>query len=153
MTPLPPTLPPASLWRRWAALSYDLFILAAISMTYGACATAMQQTLGVTSNTPYHPTLQHPLYFVGWCLLLLAYYWLSWLKSGQTIGMKAWKIQLIALQGPLKPLTLLLRAITGALGALLLGLGYFYSLFNTQKDCWPDAITRTRIIKVGAHSK
>lgn len=142
--------PPAPLWRRWASFGYDLFILAALSMAYGALATGLQQLFTPITPADYQPTLQHPVFFIGWCTLILAYYCLSWLKTGQTIGMKAWGIQLTPLRGALTPQKALLRCLAGLTGTLLFGLGYVYKAFNANKDCWQDAITHTRIVKTGA---
>ena len=95
-TPTPPpapyhrALPPASLWRRLVALLYDGLLLLAIAFAYTAAVLTIQvQLLGYAEAEP-----------MGWRALLglwffaSIYYVWCWRRSGQTLGMKTWRLRL-----------------------------------------------------------
>ena len=61
----PSTFPTsAPLWRRFAALVYDTFLLGAISMAYGAVVTAIGAAFGAEQTQDYSPMFE-----AGGCLL------------------------------------------------------------------------------------
>lgn len=106
------------LWRRLFALFYDLFAVLAIVATVGlACQFATQGQL-ITTGAHVH---------IAWWyqpvqgLTVAAYFLVSWLRGGQTLGMRPWRIRVASNDGT--RLTLrqaLLRLIVAALPLLLL---------------------------------
>lgn len=73
-----------------------------------------------------------------------AYFWVA---RGQTLGMLAWRLHVVALDGG--PITLrqaLLRFVGGLLSVISLGLGFVWQLFDAHRRSWPDLISGTRII-------
>jgi uncharacterized RDD family membrane protein YckC len=87
--------PAAGLLRRLAALAYDcllllavLFVgtLAVLPLTDGEAITPAAQGLG--AYLAYRGYL---------ALLALGYFGLAWTRGGQTLGMMAWKIRLVAI--------------------------------------------------------
>jgi len=86
---------PGSLWRRLAAIIYDGLLLFAIIII--ATALTLPFT-GFKGSSEYNPMLSMYLllvifFFNGW----------FWTHGGQTLGMRAWRIQLVQAHG--KPLT------------------------------------------------
>ncbi|HRH78562.1 MAG TPA: RDD family protein [Cellvibrionaceae bacterium] len=145
----PPTRS-APLWRRFAALGYDSLILMALSMGYGALITSVKVALG-TPGQDYQPMLHSPLYFLGWLLVLVSFFLYSWCRSGQTIGMRAWRIQLIPQDSAQRALSIkqaLARCLFGSLSMLALGAGYWYGWFNPEGNTWHDAMTQSRVIVI-----
>lgn len=147
-------LMPSPVWRRIAALVYDTLILLALSFLYGATITTIAVQQGSTPQE-YQPMFQTPLFLMGWVLCLLSFYCWFWHKSGQTLGMRTWRLKLIQDKKSAQTPTwgqCLLRSLISPPAILLFGLGYWYSLINKDKNSLQDKLTKTRviIIKKGA---
>jgi uncharacterized RDD family membrane protein YckC len=79
---------------------------------------------------------------------VLFYTWF-WTHGGQTLGMRAWRIRVHRDDGaPLRWRDALLRFGAAWLAVLPVGWGYWSSLFDAEKRCWHDRITRTRVSEV-----
>ena len=149
----PPTgdsWPTAPLWRRFAALVYDGFILLALSLAYGALVTAIAVFMGAQSQE-YQPMFRHWLFGLGWVICLQGFYFGFWRRSGQTLGMRTWRIRLsdranaTVLAGRAQCLARVL--LTPPL-VLLGGAGYWYRFFNRRGDCLQDKLSRTQVVVV-----
>jgi uncharacterized RDD family membrane protein YckC len=77
---------PAPIWRRLAAAAYDGLLLVAIWLAVLSIDLLVRKTFA----------LEHNPVLLRWCLFLagLAYFGLSWTRGGQTVGMRAWRLQL-----------------------------------------------------------
>ncbi|RYZ81198.1 MAG: RDD family protein [Moraxellaceae bacterium] len=149
--PTPPRSAP--LWRRFAALGYDSLILMALSMGYGALITSVKVAFGAPEQD-YRPMLHSPVYFIGWMAVLIGFYLYSWCRSGQTIGMRSWRIQLIPQDPNAKLVSLkqaLWRCLFGSLGLVFMGAGYWYRLFNREGNTWQDLMTQTQVVLIPKH--
>lgn len=73
------------------------------------------------------------------------YFAVCW-RYGQTLGMKAWRIELAADTRPVGWSRLLLRFLTAVLSLAALGLGFVWSLFDRQGRTWHDLASRTRLV-------
>jgi len=105
----PPSPEPAGLARRLAAIGYDCLPLLALLML------ASLPWLLVFGDAP---ASRHPLYRLYQLYLLaaaFAFYGYFWLKAGQTVGMRAWRLRVRSRNGG--PLTLA-QAATRFLTAL-----------------------------------
>ena len=96
----------AGFGRRFAALIYDGFLLAALLMTYtGAILifthrAVLPETYGAWVY----------LYRAGLVAVIAAYYVFNWIRSGQTLGMRAWRLRAVSDAGsPLNTTSTLLR--------------------------------------------
>ncbi|RUL71471.1 RDD family protein [Dyella choica] len=106
------------LWRRLFALLYDLVAILAIVMVVGLiCQLATHGRL-ITTGTQVH---------IAWWyqplqgFVVAAYFLVSWLRGGQTLGMRPWRIRIAGNGGA--RLTLkqaLLRLAAAAIPLLLL---------------------------------
>jgi uncharacterized RDD family membrane protein YckC len=107
---------PAPLWRRLAGLVYDLFaVVAVVAVTVMLC---LLLTLG---QLDYHAWW----YRSALLLAVAAYFLLSWLRGGQTLGMRPWGIRLTARDGTRPGLArAVLRFAVAALPLLLLALAH-----------------------------
>lgn len=151
----PSTFPTsAPLWRRFAALVYDIFLLGAISMAYGAIVTAIGAAFGAGQTQDYSPMFKAggvgELVLLGWVLTLAAFYVLSWHFRGQTVGMKAWRLQVIDAASTDTQHPSLIRAAQrsawGLLSFAMLGVGYWYRFIDSEKRCLHDKLSRTQVI-------
>jgi len=71
------------------------------------------------------------------------------LHGGQTLGMRAWKLQLQNMRpGPISWWQVLLRFMVALLSALLCGLGYLWMLIDKQKLTWHDRYSETRVVQL-----
>lgn len=88
--------------------------------------------------------------FQGFLLLVLfAYFAAFWLKSGQTLAMKTWRVRLVRADG--RPLTFKLAALRFGLafaGLACAGLGFGWALFDRDRQFLHDRLLGTRLIRV-----
>jgi uncharacterized RDD family membrane protein YckC len=106
------------LWRRLIALLYDLVAVLAIVMTVGLlCQLATGGQLITTGAQVHIAWWYQPLQAV----VVATYFVLSWLRGGQTLGMRPWRICVTTREGA--RLTLwqaILRAAVAAVPLLML---------------------------------
>lgn len=109
-------LPPASFLARIASMIYELLLVTAVVFV----ASFVSLLSVVDLHVPWQMFL-YRLYLVG---VLFAYFSAFWLRSGQTLAMKTWRIRLVGRSGgPLSFKQAALRFIVAlcALSGLLLG--------------------------------
>ncbi|MES2682692.1 MAG: RDD family protein [Pseudomonadota bacterium] len=88
---------PAPIWRRLAAFTYDSLLYVAMLMAGLVLANfVIAVAIAKNANTPLHNLTLLPLYGYGIGVIVFAW---SWAKGGQTLGMRAWRIQVRRLDG------------------------------------------------------
>ena len=138
--PMPPSNP-ASLSLRVVAALYDLFPLIALWML-----TAGLMLLAVHGNVDAaHPPLA---YRIALRLALLAvstaYFVVSWSRGGQTIGMRAWRLRVVAKDGGRLPWPrALLRFVVAVASLAALGVGFIWCQFDRERRGWHDIAARS----------
>lgn len=142
----------SGLMRRLAALIYDSFLLFGITFAgYGTLLLLLKIIFHGVDNledVQPGPALQW-LFAFGWFASMLSYYYISWRKQGQTMGMKAWRLRLQQHDGTLaSPKQCIVRGISAPLSMLCLGLGYLWILLPNSKGCFHDLITDTEVVVV-----
>ncbi len=144
-------LPRAGLLRRLAALLYDAFLVAAIWMLLGYIVVAI---FGTESNQVINEQVQtDPVQdFVLFTLMVASctgFYLYFWLRSGQTLGMLAWRLRLENIDGTLVTPTQGLKRFIAAWPAFFcLGIGYFWLYFDANRDTLHDRLCKTRVVLV-----
>ena len=129
--------PPAPLWRRLAAMLYDSLLVVALWMIVGAIAVAVNG--GEATGGP--------LFNSALFLITFLFFGLFWTRSGQTLGMMAWRLRVETEQGQgISWMQALLRFFTAAAAALFVGLGYWWMLFDKQQRTWQDRYSETRVV-------
>ncbi|HEY4092809.1 MAG TPA: RDD family protein [Luteibacter sp.] len=112
------TMPlPAPAWRRFAAIVYDALAVVAIVMVVGLIAQMV--TGGHVADDKGHVVAwwYQPLQGV----VVGAYFLFSWMRGGQTLGMRPWKIRVVARDGGAVDLKRgLIRLVVAGLPVLLL---------------------------------
>ena len=97
--PAPPVeLKPAGLLRRLAALLYDMLLLVAVLMTVTWLLLPLTRGEAITRETVGALEYLYQLLLLG---LIVAYFGFSWTRSGQTLGMLAWRIRVLRSDGSL----------------------------------------------------
>jgi uncharacterized RDD family membrane protein YckC len=129
----------AGLLRRLAALFYDSLLLLAIWFIATALLLPFTEGEAVPPNNPLLPTY---LLFLS----VFVYGWF-WRHGGQTLGMRAWKLQLRNLRpGAISWWQVLLRILVAIPSAALFGAGYLWLLVDKRKLSWHDRYSETCVV-------
>lgn len=132
-----------SLPRRLTAMLYDTFLVIALAGVVNALALGVV----VRATGGEQQVLNAHVVQILTVLSTVGFFSVFWLKSGQTLGMQAWRIRLVDFEG--NPPTAG-KAIVRCLGAFLsfapLGLGYLWCLVDHNKRYWHDYLSRTELI-------
>lgn len=83
-------------------------------------------------------------------LVTAAYAVASWRRGGQTLGMRPWRLRVVAADGG-QPSTkaLLVRYAVGSGALLLAGLGFWWAWFDRDRLTWHDRLSGTRLLRAG----
>lgn len=134
--------PPANLIKQLAAMLYDGFLVFGVLFFASALALLFNQGEAIESN---------PLFSLYLLLTLFTFYAWFWRKSGQTLGMRVWKIRIVSESGGNPDWSACyLRLISASLSLLCLGFGYWWRLFKPYT--WHDKLSKTSIIDVSTVS-
>lgn len=150
----PEVFPRAGFRRRVASWLYDVLIAIAVYMLAGAISFLLFNLFikfGVISMQGFeHPidlqrsSILYSVLIYGWNLCWVSYFFVFfWAKSGQTLGMKAWRLRVQNQNGTLmSKLTGIKRLIP-----TLLGLGNLTVLFDRKnKLSLQDRLTNTEVV-------
>jgi uncharacterized RDD family membrane protein YckC len=127
-------------WRRLAALCYDLLLVAALLLSFTAFVVAARLFRAVSPGDWWFP----------FCLLTIVASFFSgfWVHGGQTLGMRAWRVRVVRDDGSaLKWPRAAARFALGLVAAAPAGLGLWWSLLDERKRGWHDRWTRTRVVR------
>ena len=136
------TVETARLWRRLAALVYDWILLTAIFFVATVALLAFREGKAFPANDPAYSA----------CLILTAvtFFGWFWTHGGQTLGMRAWKIQAIGAAGQsLSWGQALIRSLVAMLGAVFFGLGFLWVLVDSRRRSWQDIASDSQVIFLG----
>lgn len=129
--------------RRLAALGYDALVILALLMMSTLLINGGIAL--ITGNFP-GPYPLGAVLSLTFCISFF-YYSHSWLRGGQTIGMKAWRIRLINLdKHPLRLSQCMLRTGMGLFSLTLAGAGFWWALFDKQQRSWHDIASLTKVV-------
>jgi uncharacterized RDD family membrane protein YckC len=131
--------PNASLIKRLMAIIYDSLLIVAVWMLVGFIAVALNN--GEAVQGPWFNSL----------ILVVTYgfFALFWCRSGQTLGMIAWRLRVEDNDGYVLNLKQALARFLGAIvSAACFGLGYLWMLAGKQPLSWHDRWSKTRIVQL-----
>lgn len=132
--------PPITLLRRFGAIFYDSFLL--LTVLFVASFIIVIPT-GIKPQDPYFFLFQ--LYIFAIAYLFFAW---CWTRSGQTLGMRTWKMKVVNEDGSIiNYRTALLRFIVSIISWLPFGLGYLWSLWDKQHRTWHDIASKTKLVR------
>lgn len=131
--------PPPGFFRRFAAQSYDLFLL--LALLFLATALLLPFTDGEAISA--RQTLIYRIYLV---VISFFFYGWFWTHGGQTLGMRAWKIKVLTLdQKPINWKQASLRFATAIVSWGLFGLGFLWILLDKNRRGWHDHLSKTAL--------
>ena len=129
---------PAGLARRLAAAFYDALLLVALWFAASVVVLMVRDGEAVPAGT---------LWFSAY-LAVVAYLFFGWFwtHGGQTLGMRAWRLQVRDQNGgPINWLQALRRYLAAYLSWLSV-IGIIYSLFNSQRRAWHDVLSGSELV-------
>lgn len=142
--------PAALIVWRLLALLYDLLPALALWMLASAAFTLGFSLAGHPGHQNIAPFsgLQWLLWLVCWWLTGL-YAVLSWRQGGQTLGMRPWRLRVVATDGGRPGLrALMLRYAVGSISLLLAGAGLWWAWVDRDRLTWHDRASKTRIMRM-----
>lgn len=147
-------LPTATLIKRFAAMVYDSLLVMAVAMGYGALFIGIKYSLfDVALPTGERATIG-TAGFVGLLLVIECFFWFFWCRGGQTLGMRAWRLQLRQMDGQFVTLPqAMVRGLVAPLSLCLLGLGYWWRLWDKEGRTWHDIASGTQVVQLPKHNK
>lgn len=142
----PEPLPYAPIWRRLLAIVYDALILLAVSMAYGAIVMVVHIFAMGTVLEENQRVFTSPLIPMGWIITLIGFYVLFWIKAGQTVGMRAWRLTIIGENNALP--TLKHAVIRGVVSPVLVisGIAYLWKWVDSNGLCLHDKLSKTKVL-------
>lgn len=126
----------ASLARRLGAMLYDAIGVLAIWL--------LTLTVFVVSTDS---AALGPAVTILLALEMVGFFVFFWRYSGQTLGMRAWRIILVSGTGQPPTLAQLIVRLFGAVASIACaGLGYAWILLDQENRSWADLLSNTRIV-------
>lgn len=146
-------LPPAGLLRRLGAMLYDSLLLFAVSWSVTAIEVALrvarvgEDAIRASGQSAVAgPALQLPL-----LLACFAFFGWFWTRSGQTLGMQAWRLRIDSDAGGRISWWQALRRFSGAIVSFAsFGLGFWWMLFDSRRRAWHDRLSNSRMVQLPA---
>lgn len=142
--------PPASLWRRMAAMVYDGLLLIALNAIVG--------TILISVATPPSAAQQHQVVVLSaefrYLVLLPAmilvtglFYTYFWTHSQQTLGMQTWHIKVERMdQATLRWRDAAIRYLWSLAAFFPVGIGYWWQLIDREQLALHDRLSGTRMV-------
>lgn len=141
---LPAFATPASLWLRVLAGIYDLLPL--LGLWFLASVLALSATGGALDPHRLGDKMVVQAFVLA---LTAAYFVISWARGGQTIGMRAWRLRVVTVDGARVPWSrALLRLLVALVSLIALGCGYWWTLFDPQHRAWHDLAAGTLLVQI-----
>jgi uncharacterized RDD family membrane protein YckC len=135
----------AGFGRRVAALLYDCVLLLALLMLYTGIVLIFTRHAMLPENSGGWVYL----YRAGLVGMIGGYYVLNWMRSGQTLGMRAWRLRTVTDFGkPMKIRSALLRFAWGIVAWGPAALGVLWLYVDRDRLALHDRLSHTRVIKL-----
>lgn len=139
-----------SLLRRFAAMVYDSLLLMAVSILYGAVTTGINVAINgaPTMGARISWGVWGWIVFAGWIVTIGFFFCYFWHKSGQTLGMKTWRMKIVNDSDLNTPdySKCIIRCVIAPFSLLLFGIGYWLLYANPERQTLHDKISKTRTV-------
>lgn len=129
-----------SLMRRIAAMLYDGLLVAALLIM------ATLPFIAVRGVKPVETGENH-FYQLMLILVIYVFFVAFWTRSGRTLGMQSWRLQLENFDGGGVSIgTATIRFFAALISWAPVGLGFLWQLWDKDNLTWHDRISKTRIV-------
>ena len=89
----------------------------------------------------------NPLYIAFLTSIPPLFFLFFWVRGGQTLGMKTWRMRVVRFDGaPLTAVDALKRLFASLLSWACIGLGFLWILADRERLAWHDRLSRTRLV-------
>jgi uncharacterized RDD family membrane protein YckC len=96
--------------------------------------------------TPLGGWSRHLFQFYLFLIIGLYFNW-CWLRGGQTLAMKTWKLKLVQVTGdPITPKQALARYVFAWISFLTIGLGFLWAVIDRDRQFLHDRLAATKIV-------
>ncbi len=130
-----------SLFKRIACMLYESILVFAILFVAGVVYRALM-------GDPHSDFEQHLFFMYSW-LIIGVYFVYCWVKSGQTLAMQTWRIQLLRLDGnPLSVGQAVRRYLIASFSLMFFGLGFLWAIFDREGLYLHDRFTGSRLFEL-----
>ena len=122
-------------------MAYDWLLLASLLFSVTLLLILVRGGSAVEPGTWWYSAMLIVVAFLfyGWC----------WTHGGQTLGLRAWKLRVVTADGRALSWRDAGKRFMAAIALLLPpGLGFAWALLDSDKRCWHDRLSGTRIDRV-----
>lgn len=131
---------PCGLLRRLAIIVYDSLVVVALLML----ATMLAMLAGLGEQT----AMKDPAYTAYLLLVWFTYLGWCWNRGGMTVGMRAWRVRIEDEHGQNPGWgKAAIRFLASLVSVAPAGLGFLWSLFDSEKRTWHDILSGTRLVR------
>jgi uncharacterized RDD family membrane protein YckC len=124
---------------RWLSLLYDFFAALGLWLLVAAIFVALHHDAVIGGVLGL-------LEFIVLWSVTGAYAMASWRRGGQTLGMRPWRLRVVAADGGVPTWrALLIRYVVGNASLLLGGLGFWWAWVDRDRLTWHDRASGTRL--------
>jgi uncharacterized RDD family membrane protein YckC len=136
----------AGFGRRLAALVYDSVLLAALLVAFTSGAVFLNHGVAIETKTAGAWTYVYRASLAG---VVAGYYSINWVRSGRTLGMRAWHLRAVSEQGqPMGWKAAVLRCALGLLAWCPAALGVLWLYVDPEHLALHDRLSKTRVLHV-----
>lgn len=132
---------PAGLFRRLGAAFYDLLLVIALLMLVTGILLIFNGGEAIAQDNPFYP-----LFLLMICFLFNGWFWTH---GGQTLGMRAWRLQVQNEDGYTLTWQQAAVRFACAIAAWVSIVGILWSLIDREKRALHDILSRTELRRVG----
>lgn len=130
---------------------YDTLLVIALLMIVTALFLPFTGGEAVTSSSVGDYENLYRAVLLG---IIVAFFGWFWTRTGQTVGMTAWRLKVERTDGSLLSWSDSLKRMAGACVSLAaLGLGYFWIWIDRDRLAWHDRWTNTRVVVLPKRKK
>lgn len=124
------------------AAIYDWLVCLGLLMIGGFIAVGINKL--ITGNDELDSNFLYQLYLIA---IILGYFLYFWKRSGQTVGMKAWRIKLVSQTNQALSYRQMLSRLISALPAFgFLLIGVLWQYIGSEQLNWQDKVSKTKLI-------
>ncbi|HEY2682111.1 MAG TPA: RDD family protein [Steroidobacteraceae bacterium] len=133
----------AGFGRRFAALLYDALLLIGILVLFTGAAMLIARQAIVPENVGIWAYLYRAMLLLIWS----GYFLINWTRSGQTLGMRAWRLRAVTDAGqPMPYPAALLRLPLSVLAWAPAALGVLWLYLDREHAALQDRLSHTRVV-------
>jgi len=140
--------------RRLAAMAYDTLLVLPLIMASVALFMGVRTLLWGPAVDDTAAQLDANIVRLVALVCSTVFFCAFWVKSGQTLGMQAWRIKLVNFSGEVPNIRQgVMRCLAAVLSAACLGLGYLWCLVDRNGRYWHDYLSGTELILLPKREK